>query len=172
VASLDAPKIRVGVSTCLLGEPVRHDAGHKRDEWIAVELGRHFEIVPVCPEVEVGMGVPREPVALVHEGGEVRMRATTSDRDHTRAMRDYAARRAAALAALPISGYVLKSRSPSCGLQNVVIARAQPGRGLFAHALIEALPDLPVVEEEDLRTPAQREQFVRRVTEYARERRR
>jgi uncharacterized protein YbbK (DUF523 family) len=161
--------IRVGISACLLGQPVRWDGGHKRDAELIRELGRRVEWVPVCPEVEVGMGVPRPPLHLLRgEDGAIRMLENESGHDHTAAMRAYALRRAGELARLGLCGYVLKSRSPSCGLAGVELRRASApprndGRGLFAQALAEALPWLPVEEEEKLRDTALREAFLARV---------
>ena len=111
--------IRIGVSACLLGEPVRYDGGHKRSAVIVELLGSRFTWVPVCPEMEIGLGVPREPVRLTGDPHEPRMLGVSSKRDLTREMTAYAQRRARELVALDIAGYVLKSASPSCGLRDV-----------------------------------------------------
>ena len=95
-------RLRIGVSSCLLGQEVRWDAGHKRARFLTDVLEPFVEWVPVCPEVEVGMGIPRETVRLVRDGDEVRMRGTRSETDHTRAMHRYAARRVRQLAALEL----------------------------------------------------------------------
>ena len=116
---------------------------------------------PFDLEVEVGMGVPRPPLHLVREPEGTRMREVASGLDHTERMRAFAQRRVEELAGLDLSGFVLKARSPSCGVRD--------GPGLFAEALLEALPDLPVVEEEGLRDPAVRDRFVERVFSYRRE---
>ena len=84
---------RLGISACLLGDEVRFDGGHKRDRFLTDVLARFVELVPVCPEVELGMGVPREPVRLVRDGGDVRMRGNRSGADHTEAMRRFSTRR-------------------------------------------------------------------------------
>jgi uncharacterized protein YbgA (DUF1722 family)/uncharacterized protein YbbK (DUF523 family) len=165
--------IRIGVSSCLLGASVRYDGGHKRDRFLTDVLARYVEFVPVCPELEAGMGVPRPPVRLVREGAEVRLRETASDRDHTARMHGFARRRVAALRGLDLCGYVLKRDSPSCGMERVkVYAPGGPGRregrGLFAEALLAALPHLPVEEEGRLLDPALRENFVERVFAYRR----
>ncbi len=169
------PKIRVGVSTCLLGEHVRYDAGHKHDRYVTDVLGAHFDFVSVCPEVEVGMGIPRESVRLVRSdaGDEIRMLGVQSGTDHTTAMRRYAGKRVAGLAALGICGYILKKGSPSCGMERVrtYTSRGMPAtsdRGLFAAALLEAVPELPVEEEGRLLDPVLRESFIERVFAYAR----
>jgi uncharacterized protein YbgA (DUF1722 family)/uncharacterized protein YbbK (DUF523 family) len=165
--------IRIGVSSCLLGAQVRYDGGHKRDRFLTDVLARYVEFVPVCPELEAGMGVPRPPVRLVRSGGEVRMLETASDRDHTARMRGFARRRVAALRGLDLCGYVLKRDSPSCGMERVkVYAPGAPGRregrGLFAEALMAAFPHLPVEEEGRLLDPPLRENFVERVFAYRR----
>jgi uncharacterized protein YbgA (DUF1722 family)/uncharacterized protein YbbK (DUF523 family) len=164
--------IRIGVSTCLLGEHVRFDGGHKRDPFLVETFGRYVEWVPVCPEVETGLGVPRESMHLRRVADEVRLVTTKTGIDHTDAMRRYAARRVAALSAHELCGYVLKKSSPSCGMERVKIyGRSGPlasGRGLFAEALLKAFPHLPVEEEGRLSDPRLRENFVERVFAYRR----
>jgi uncharacterized protein YbgA (DUF1722 family)/uncharacterized protein YbbK (DUF523 family) len=167
----DAP-IRIGVSTCLLGEPVRFDGGHKRDPFLVETFGRFVEWVSVCPEVEAGLGVPRESMHLRRLDDQVRLITTKTGIDYTDAMRRYAARRVAALAAHDLCGYVLKKGSPSCGMEGVKIyGRNGPvasGRGLFAETLLRAFPHLPVEEEGRLSDPRLRENFVERVFAFHR----
>ena len=168
-----AGKLRLGVSACLLGSEVRYDGGHKRDAFLVDQLAPFVEWVPVCPEVELGMGVPREPVQLVREGGGIRMLGTRSGDDHSDAMRRFAARRVRELERMDLCGYVLKKNSPSCGMQRVWVYQegkpaARDGRGLFAQALLEAMPGLPVEEAGGLADPRQRESFLERVFEYRR----
>jgi uncharacterized protein YbgA (DUF1722 family)/uncharacterized protein YbbK (DUF523 family) len=165
--------LRVGISSCLLGEKVRWDGGHKRNAFLVSGLGRFVEWLPVCPEVEVGMGIPRPSVRLVRDGDEVRMLEHATDRDHTRAMRAFVKRRVAEIAELDLCGYVLKKDSPSCGMERVKVYRAgepavRDGRGLFAQALLAALPSLPVEEEGRLHDAALRENFIERVFAYRR----
>jgi uncharacterized protein YbgA (DUF1722 family)/uncharacterized protein YbbK (DUF523 family) len=165
--------IRIGVSSCLLGQRVRWDGGHKRDAFLVDQLARFVEWVPVCPEVEAGMGTPRPTVQLVRDGDELRMRETRSGVDHTDRMRRFARKRVRALARLDLCGYVLKRDSPSCGMQRVKVHRAggmpvRDGRGLFAEALLQGLPQLPVEEEGRLHDAALRENFVERVFAYRR----
>src|ERR1700722_14547842 len=114
----DAP-IRIGISACLLGKEVRFDGGHKRSDFLVDVLGPFVEFVPVCPEVEIGLGVPRETLRLVRDGGEIRLIGNKSGVDQTVAMRRYADRRTVALANDDLSGYVLKKDSPSCGMERV-----------------------------------------------------
>jgi len=147
---------------------VRWDGGHKRDASLVSELGRFVEWVPVCPEIEVGMGVPRPSLRLVRAGAEIRMVENQSGRDHTQAMQAFARRRAAALARADLCGYVLKARSPSCGLEGVEVfgsegSSARDGRGLFAQALLEAMPWLPVEDESRLADASLRADFLGRV---------
>lgn len=167
----DAP-IRIGVSTCLLGEHVRFDGGHKRDPFLVETFGRYVEWVPVCPEVEAGLGVPRESMRLRRVEDEVRLFTNTTGIDHTDAMRGYASKRVAELATRELCGYVLKKGSPSCGMERVKIYGGRgpvaSGRGLFADALLQAFPHLPVEEEGRLNDPHLRENFVERVFAYRR----
>src|SRR5581483_987808 len=155
------------------GREVRWDGGHKRDAYLTDVLGPYVEWVPVCPELELGLGVPREPIRLEGDARAPRLVAPTSGTDHTRAMHAWARRRVAELARLDLAGYVLKKDSPSCGMERVrVHGRAgtpsRDGVGLFARVLMGAMPLLPVEEEGRLRDPARRENFLERVFAYAR----
>ena len=162
------PKPRIGISACLLGQEVRYDGGHKRDAFLTEVLGRYVEWVPVCPEVELGMGTPRPPIRLERRGGEIRLVMPSTGADYTDAMRSFAERRVSELAKLDLDGYILKEDSPSCGAGNVKVydgpgPPSPDGRGLFAEVLTARLPDLPVEEEGRLADPLLRESFVRRV---------
>ncbi len=168
--------IRVGISSCLLGERVRFDGGHKRDPFLTETFGPFVEWIPVCPEVECGFGTPRESMRLVRVGSDVRLLTVRTAVDLTAAMTAYARRRVAALDADELCGYVLKKDSPSCGMDRVKIygtsgVAERGGRGLFAAALIERFPQLPVEEEGRLSDPRLRENFVERVFAYWRLRR-
>jgi uncharacterized protein YbgA (DUF1722 family)/uncharacterized protein YbbK (DUF523 family) len=169
----DGP-IRVGISTCLLGQEVRWDAGHKRDRYLTDVLAPYFQWVPICPEVEVGMGIPREPVRLVRgEDGGVRLVAPKAEKDWTGAMEAWARRRLRGLEAQELCGYVLKSRSPSCGMERVKVyeGKGMPeksGRGVFAAALLGRFGTLPVEEEGRLHDPRLRENWIERVFAYRR----
>ncbi len=158
-------KPRVGISTCLLGQRIRYDGGHKRDRWIVEVLSRRVTFVPVCPEVELGMGVPREPIRLEGSGRRVRLVAIESRTDYTTPMRRFAEERIRALGKLDLSGYILKADSPSCGMERVPVhgRASRPGRGAFAAVLMDRLPELPVEDEGRLRHPAVRERFLLRV---------
>jgi uncharacterized protein YbgA (DUF1722 family)/uncharacterized protein YbbK (DUF523 family) len=165
--------IRIGISACLLGQEVRFDGGHKKDAFLADVLASHVEWVPVCPEVEVGMGTPRETLRLVRQNGRIRMLTTRSLVDYTDAMNAWARRRVEALAREDLDGYVLKKDSPSCGMERVKVygtdgPGVRDGRGLFAEALMRRLPLLPVEEEGRLLDPRLRESFIERVFAYRR----
>jgi uncharacterized protein YbbK (DUF523 family) len=171
---------RVGISRCLIGDEVRYDGTHRLDERVVELLGPYVEWVPVCPEVEIGMGTPREPIHLVasadgvpsmHE--RVRLVGVASGEDWTNRMDEWARVRVRGLAALELSGYVFKARSPSCGIDHVAVHAVdgeRDGRGLFAQALIDALPDLPVTDEASLADPAARAGFLERVLRHHGER--
>jgi uncharacterized protein YbgA (DUF1722 family)/uncharacterized protein YbbK (DUF523 family) len=170
-------RLRVGVSSCLLGKKVRFDGQHKRDDFLTEVLDPFVEWVPVCPELELGLGVPREAIRLVGVGTRAeppRLVGQKSGADHTEAMARYAAERVAALAGEDLSGYVTKKDSPSCGMERVRVYHPRGGLprrdgvGAFARVLLERLPLLPVEEEGRLRDPALRESFVERVFAYAR----
>jgi uncharacterized protein YbgA (DUF1722 family)/uncharacterized protein YbbK (DUF523 family) len=166
--------IRIGISTCLLGQHVRYDGGHKRDAFLVETFGPLIEWVPVCPEVEVGLGTPRESMRLVKDAEGVRLVTVKTRVDHSAALRRFAVRRVAALGRLGLCGYVLKKDSPSCGMARVKVydpaggMPAKTGTGLFARALMEAEPLLPVEEEGRLNDPVLRESFVERVFAYGR----
>lgn len=167
------PPIRIGVSACLLGEQVRYDGGHKRDPYLVETLGPYVEWVPVCPEVEMGLGTPRDTLRLVRIGEETRMVMPKTGADHTEGMRSFAQRRVRELASPGLCGYILKKGSPSCGMERVRVFDAQgvpakSGRGLFAEALLERSPHLPVEEEGRLADPRLRENFIERVFAYYR----
>ena len=169
----DGGPLRIGVSACLLGRTVRHDGGHKRDRFLTDVLAPHVEWVPVCPEVELGLGVPRPTIRLETHGGELRLIEPSTGADRTRAMADLGARRSRELERLELCGYVLKKDSPSCGMERVRVhpprgPAARSGRGLFAQALIERLPLLPVEEEGRLSDAGLRENWVERIFAYRR----
>jgi uncharacterized protein YbbK (DUF523 family) len=166
----------VGISACLLGERVRFDGGHKRDDFLTDVLGRRVDWVPVCPEVEIGLGTPREPLHLVRladTSHPIHLMTTGTALDHSSRMREWAARRLDELEQQKLSGYVLKSKSPSCGMDVKVFdaAGAADGTapGVFADALISRFPDLPVEEESRLADAAVRDRFVERVFAYHRQ---
>jgi uncharacterized protein YbgA (DUF1722 family)/uncharacterized protein YbbK (DUF523 family) len=166
-------KIKIGISTCLLGEQVRYDGGHKHDRFLTDVLGPYVEWVSVCPELEVGMGVPREAVRLVGPASAPRMVGGASGEDWTDRMNEYSRRKVAQLGKLKLSGYVLKSKSPTCGMERVKLYNPKgmamkDGVGLFADVLLKGYPLIPVEEEGRLNDPRLRDNFIVRVFAYHR----
>lgn len=164
-------KIRVGVASCLLGNPVRFNAGGKFDGFIVNSLGRYFDWVPVCPEVEAGLGVPRESMQLRLVGGHVRLLTTLTKKDLTDKLNKISGPRAQFLLRENISGYIGKRASPSCGMRGVRVYREtgipfNDGEGIFATALRAAMPNLPIEEEGRLKDPVLRENWIERVFAY------
>jgi uncharacterized protein YbgA (DUF1722 family)/uncharacterized protein YbbK (DUF523 family) len=172
MSDVTAQKPKIAISACLLGAEVRYNAGHKESRWCSRTLSEHFEFVPVCPEVAIGLGIPREPIRLV------------GDKDHTQAvgtvhpelnvtapLAAYGARMAEELG--DICGYIFMQKSPSCGLERVKIYRdngapqREGGRGIYAQAFCDRHPDLPVEEEGRLCDAVLRENFLVRVGAYA-----
>lgn len=163
------PDIRLGVSSCLLGEEVRFDGGHKHDRYLTDTLGRWVRFYPVCPEVEIGLGTPRESIRLVGDVAAPRLVAPRSGADLTGRMNGWSRGKMEEIASWNLHGYVLKKGSPSCGLFRVRVydeATEMPqrdGRGLFAARLVERFPLLPVEEEGRLHDARLRESFVERL---------
>jgi uncharacterized protein YbgA (DUF1722 family)/uncharacterized protein YbbK (DUF523 family) len=161
-------KIRLGISTCLLGEHVRYDGGHKRDAFLADTLGQYVEWVPVCPETECGLSVPREAMRLVGSDESPRLITLQTKIDHTDRMTSWAARRVQELERENLCGFVFKSKSPSSGMERVKVYDAdgnarKTGVGLFARAFMGHFPLLPVEEEGRLHDPVLRENFIERI---------
>jgi uncharacterized protein YbgA (DUF1722 family)/uncharacterized protein YbbK (DUF523 family) len=159
-------KIPVGISSCLLGQAVRYDGGHKLDSYIAGTLAEYFDFKPCCPEVAIGMGTPRPTIQLVKINGEIScLGVKNPDIDVTAQLRDYAHQQKSAHADL--CGYILKKDSPSCGMERVkVYTNGQPqkiGTGIYANEMMRNNPLLPVEEEGRLGDPRLRENFIQRV---------
>lgn len=169
---MKSTRIRLGISSCLLGQSVRYDGGHKHNEYITATLGSCFEFVPFCPEVAVGLGVPRPPIQLVRQARGVRaLGVTNAALDVTDQLVAYAERVAPALTA--VSGYILKKSSPSCGMERVTVYRAKGaplvnGVGVYARVLMERRPEMPFEDEGRLMDPVLRENFIERVFVYHR----
>lgn len=160
--------IRVGLSACLGGDEVRYNGGHSHQRYLTDTLGRFVEFVPVCPEVEAGMGVPRPTVRLARLADDIRVLDPANNVDWTAAMEDHATRRVAMVDEHQLDGFILKSKSPSCGAFRVKVydgdrGATHRGRGVFAAELMRRYPRLPVEEEGRLNDPALRENFVERV---------
>lgn len=167
--------LRIGISRCLLGDRVRYDGGHKLDRFLIETLRQRVEWVPVCPEVESGLGTPREAMRLVGEPGAPRLITINSGFDHTETMSRFAQQRVRELEAARLSGFVFKSASPSCGVRGVAVLTAQgmethDGAGLFARTFMELSPLLPVEEEDRLHDPQTLEGFLERAAQYHRSR--
>lgn len=165
--------LRVGISRCLLGDEVRFDGGHKRDRFLTDVLGRFVEWVPVCPEVEAGLGTPREAMQLVGLPQSPRLVTIKTRIDHTPALESMTARRLEELATLDLSGYVFKKDSPSCGIERVRIYNphgmpSRGGVGLFAQAFKTRFPLVPIEDEGRLCDAGLRENFIERVFSYRR----
>ena len=164
----------IGISQCLLGDKVRYDGGHKCDSFLIETLGRHVEWVPVCPEAELGLGTPREPMRLVGDLQAPRLVTITTGIDHTDAMNGFARQRIRQLEALDLSGYVFKADSPSCGITQVPLFNqdfeTNDGVGLFARAFIKYFPLIPIEEESRLHDLQAVNSFLERVLAYRRSR--
>ncbi len=166
-------KIRLGISECLLGHPVRYDGGHKHDRFITDTLGQYVEFVPVCPEVECGLGVPREIMRLVGDVNHPRLITTHSHVDLTERMLSWAHRRVRELEAENLHGFIFKSDSPSSGMERVKVYNdkgmaVKKGVGLFARAFMEHFPLLPVEDEGRLHDPKLRENFIEAIFTFKR----
>jgi len=161
-------KIRLGISTCLLGESVRYDGGHKLDPFLRDTLGQYVEYVPVCPEVECGLGVPRESMHLEGEPGAVRLVTTRTRVDVTERMLAWSRQRVKYLESEDLCGFIFKSNSPSSGMERVKVLDRngiphKTGVGIFAEIFMRHFPLMPVEEEGRLHDPLLRENFIERI---------
>ena len=166
-------KIRLGISSCLLGNRVRYDGQHKLDHFLVDVLGQYVEWVPVCPEVECGLPVPREAMRLVGDPEHPRLVTIKTRIDHTDRMLKWASRRARELDREDLCGFVFKSRSPSSGMKSVKVYNddgmpSQTGVGLFAKAFMDRFPLLPVEDEGRLNDALLRENFIERIFAFHR----
>jgi uncharacterized protein YbgA (DUF1722 family)/uncharacterized protein YbbK (DUF523 family) len=160
--------MRLGASSCLLGEEVRFDGGHCRNRFVVDILGLWFEWVPVCPEMEIGMGTPRPTIRLMADGENVRLVAPKTGEDFTRRMRSYSKKRVRELEKSDLDGYILKKGSPSCGIERLPVSGPKgvlrrDGVGVYADTLMRLWPGLPVEEEGRLNDAGLRENFIERV---------
>ena len=166
-------RLLIGISSCLLGERVRFDSGHKNQSYITETLSDYFEFRPFCPEVAIGLGIPREPIRLVVNelGGAVQCVGTKNpDKDVTEPLKNIAREQFDWIASL--DGYIFKKDSPSCGMERVkVYTNAMPKRngvGIYAAEILQAFPNLPLEEEGRLGDAGLRENFIKRVFLYRR----
>jgi uncharacterized protein YbgA (DUF1722 family)/uncharacterized protein YbbK (DUF523 family) len=160
--------IKVGISTCLLGENVRYDGGHKLDRFLTDTLGRYVQYVPVCPEVECGFGIPREALRLVGNPESPRLVTSRTHQDYTERMEQWAKGRVIDLEGVGLCGFIFKSNSPSSGMERVKVygGKGMPvkkGRGIFARIFMEHFPLIPVEDEGRLHDPTLRENFIERI---------
>ena len=174
ITSVDTRPIKIGVSSCIIGEEVRWNGGHARQRWLTDVLWDFVDYVPVCPEVDVGMGVPRPTVRLERHGSGIRMIDPKNEVDWTAAMNRLSRSRASEMESHDLCGFVLKKNSPTCGLERVKVVHeggggaSKDGQGLFASALVHRFPHLPIEEEGRLNDPQIRENFVERVFAFRR----
>jgi len=169
------PKIRLGISSCLLGQPVRYDGAHRQDRFITDTLGKYVEFVPVCPEVECGLGVPREAMRLVGDPEAPRLVTVRTKIDHTERLVAWGQERVRQLEQENLCGFIFKSKSPSSGMERVKVypetGQGSPvtrGVGMFARIFMEHFPLLPVEEEGRLHDPVLRENFIERLFVFQR----
>lgn len=163
------PRIQIGISACLLGQEVRYNGGHKASRLCIEQLSRHFSFVPLCPEVAIGLGIPRAPIRLVGDPAAPRARGVTDPTlDVSAPLAEYGRRMAAEHPEL--CGYILMQKSPSCGMERVKVyqdngypAEGGGAAGLYARAFMDARPELPVEEDGRLNDPVLRENFLTRV---------
>ncbi len=166
-------RIPVGVSSCLLGQEVRYDGGHMKHDFAANELSKYFEWVPVCPEMEIGLGSPREPIDIHQDIKGDRLIGAVSGEDLTGRMNRFSEQRTVELSIRRIRGYILKKDSPSCGNGGIPVYNNERDivdrrAGFFARSLGEHLPSLPVAEESDLSDPDRADRFLTQVFTYDR----
>ena len=166
-------KIKLGISTCLLGENVRFDGGHKLDRFLTDTLGQYVEYVPVCPEVECGLPVPRESMHLEGDLDSPRLVTSRTKQDMTEKMVNWARRRVVELEKEGLMGFIFKSDSPSSGMERVRVYNekgmpVKKGVGMFARVFMEHFPLLPVEEEGRLHDPKLRDNFIERIFALAR----
>jgi uncharacterized protein YbgA (DUF1722 family)/uncharacterized protein YbbK (DUF523 family) len=163
-------KIKIGISSCLLGNNVRYDGGHKHDHYITDTLGEYLEFLPVCPEVECGLPIPRESMHLAGSPDSPRLVTIKSGIDHTDKMKTFCTRRVEELASEDLSGFIFKKNSPSSGLHRIKVHGSGTSiyysRGLFADAFVDRFPLLPVEDEGRLQNPVIRENFLERIIAY------
>ena len=165
--------IKLGISSCLVGERVRWNGDHTLDRFLADTLGQYVEYVPVCPEVECGFSIPREPFRLVGDPNSPRLVTSTTNQDHTDRMNEWSRKRVTELEKEGLCGFIFKSKTPSSGMERVKVYNergmpAKVGVGVFARAFMEHFPLLPVEEDGRLHDPNLRENFIERIFAFKR----
>jgi len=172
-------KPKVGISSCLLGEAVRYDGGHKLHSVIVDIIGPKVEWVPVCPEMELGLGVPREPLNLIGDPEGPLLLASETGLNWTVEMAEFTRRKIEILKNYSLDGYIFKNKSPSCGIDNVKVYRdvflgdfVPNGRGAFANLFLAQFPGLPVMDEGKLSTVEDFNRFLNQVYHHQQDRER
>jgi uncharacterized protein YbgA (DUF1722 family)/uncharacterized protein YbbK (DUF523 family) len=160
--------IKLGVSRCLLGENVRYNGGHAHDHFLTDTLGQYVEFISICPEVEVGMGIPRETLRLVEDPESPRLVTSKTNKDYTDDMVSWAQKRVQELEKEELCGFIFKSKSPSSGMARVKVygkggIPVNKGVGIFAREFMKHFPLLPVEEEGRLHDPKLRENFIEQI---------
>lgn len=164
-------KIKIAVSSCLLGEAVRYDGTDKRIEFITKQLARDYNIISLCPEMAVGMGVPRPPIHLFDDGRNIQVVGIDNPENNmTEALTEYG--RSIIKTHADICGYIFKKNSPSCGTKNVKVMNREGeyerrGQGMYAKVIMKSLPLLPVIDEEDFLVKNLRENYLKDVQKYS-----
>lgn len=166
-------KIKIGISSCLLGEKVRYDGGHRLDQYITETLGRYFEWVPVCPEVEYGLPVPREAMHLIGEPASPRLVTVRTGIDHTDGMTKWAADKLSRLEKEYLCGFIFRSKSPSSGIGGIKVYSSSgitgnKATGIFGGAFLHYFPLIPAIDDGRLHNPDLRENFIEQVLVYNR----
>jgi uncharacterized protein YbgA (DUF1722 family)/uncharacterized protein YbbK (DUF523 family) len=161
-------KILIGVSSCVIGQNVRFDGGHKNNRFVADELANYFSYMPICPEVGMGLPIPRPAIRLTHISEEIRLTETkVPEHDHTQDLLNYSRNKVAELQTLPLCGYVVCAKSPTCGMERVKVYHGnradKDGIGLYTQHLLTQMPWLPIEEDGRLNDPVLRENFISRV---------
>lgn len=160
--------IRLGISACIVGQKVRFDAGHKVSRFVTQELGEHFEFVPVCPEVGIGLPVPRPTIRLISDDERIALvDSKDSSIDHTEKMMTFSRKKVKQLSGEELCGYIVCAKSPTCGMERVKVYKKnradKEGVGLYTAELMRQMPWLPVEEDGRLNDPYLRENFISRV---------
>lgn len=161
--------IRVGISACVLGQPVRFDSGHKISHFVTKELAQFFDFVSVCPEVGMGLPVPRPTIRLMSDEERISLVETKdASQDHTAALLDYSDKKIEQLQEQNLAGYIVCAKSPTCGMERVKVYNVNGGAekngvGLYTQQLMQRMPWLPIEEDGRLNDPVLRENFVARV---------
>jgi uncharacterized protein YbbK (DUF523 family) len=161
-------KTKIGISSCLLGEKVRYDGGHRHNPYITDSLGGHFAWIPVCPEVEYGLGIPREAMHLVGDPAKPRLVVISTGIDHTDGMLKWVGKKLAELEKEDLCGFIFKSKSPSSAIRGVKIISPSgmecgEGPGIFGGAFTKHFSLIPVIDDEQLGDPVLRENFLQKV---------